>query len=242
MEARFEATAEDKERATRDADELMKIVTQGAHGSEIAARIDYAVSDVAANLERLRSYVTMAKALFMPVYGIQTDRGTIVCDPISGMLSTTAPLDRLGRGIFQDLLRGGRGAMRWLGQMRLLGTEEAVESTRPHLRSYLTTRIAATKDSNGGPRRRTKRGDPPAPPTTYLADFKVYSQKPELHIEVSPAYFATFKYFGAPTSPATGRIEAGNVIFRATGADVVVVNDPTVVVVPTHNPYRSTWF
>jgi hypothetical protein len=45
----------------------------------------------------------------------------------------------------------------------------------------------------------------------------VTSQNPGLSLQVSPVYFGTWTYFGAPTTPTVGYVTPGRYMFAAVG-------------------------
>jgi hypothetical protein len=110
-----------------------------------------------------------------------------------------------------------------------LGVDTAIESFRSDVVEFLATRIASVAEFFG--RRRASRPGPsrvslvlsgtwPGQARVKTVGFKVnvHTSTANLRIHVSPSFRRSWRYFGAPTSPAKGTLTGGIYEFAADGS------------------------
>lgn len=111
--------------------------------------------------------------------------------------------------------------------------DEATSTVRKLLGSFLSFRFWGLSHLDNSVDQGSQRTGPSGQRTSLGTAKKTYlsvtvdSQNPGLSLEASPAYFITWSYFGAPTSPVTGHLIPGRYIFRGSG---------TLVPMPTEEP------
>jgi hypothetical protein len=220
-------------------------------GMEI--RVDFPVRDVVANLDRLAIFLEVSRDLSPGIPCVQiAGEGWIPVEP----WSTGSPYGPHsswpyppGPDYFLFMRDSWR---RWLERMDRTPSEEgawrfslvpeevALASAKGSLKTFLAYRIS------GFFRFLSPRGPNPSSPTSqfpqgvgpagsgrgYLS-VTVHTANPGLQISSAPAYFITWTYFGAPSTPVTGPLLPGRYFFGGSGSLVPQFTvDPTAFSIP----------
>lgn len=202
---------------------------------------DLVIFDVERDIARLRTELDLLDGVGLPAAGLLLpEEKELVLVSLSVLIGEPA-----GRGLIEDVLHPwlfDQFSFRYVVERAMstspfesLSTEEARRSLARRTRDFLATRIAAAADGAGLTallHMRHGRGRAPRP--TPGCNFVVTTDNPGLRVHWSGAYALSANYFGHPTTPVQGVLQAGRYLFAVDGGAYGNVPqwDTSIVVLP----------
>lgn len=130
--------------------------------------------------------------------------------------------------ILEHYLKGDEEAV-----IKSQNNRDVINSLHDSLTTFLTTRIFGIKSQNNNRINKNVSSKLNQNLSMAYLNVVVKTNKPGLQISFAPAYFISWMYFGAPTTPVSGHLQPGRYIFGGRGSLLPKFTyDPTIFKVP----------
>lgn len=180
------------------------------------------ISDLENDLHEFRAELALLDDIGAPFPALRVDDGDLVPMSVAAALGSARDYSSASWWSFRFAapwdLRESLTELQFRTSYEEIGTREARRTVFARARDFLAARIAASEDSTwlkSPLRLARRRGEQPV--TTPGCTFTVTTNSPGLWVFWSGAYFIAANYFGHPTTPTIGVLQAGRYVFGVDG-------------------------